>query len=135
MANSTEQSKQTPGCLPGCLVGIIAIFVLAFIGAWISSCGKATPKELSKIEAWTEVQNMTTTDGKHKVVVWVKNNADKPFTGTVVVKSYDVDDIVLGRETFYPENLKPGLRTYGVAYLKIAPVPDVRVEVVEGRFK
>lgn len=113
------------------LLCALALGILSFAG-----CSSPTPKEeLQKIKTWAEVQDLVNAEGKRKVVVWVENGSEKTFSGTIEVKSYDVDGKSFGFDGFYPKDLAPGKRAYGITWLKVAATPHVEAKVASGTFK
>jgi len=111
------------------LICILSLSILAGCGS------SASKEELAKIKVSGEIQDMINTKGQHKVVIWVENTSGKIFSGTIKVESRDVDGNLLGFDAFYPENLQPGKKSYGITWLKVAPIPDVSIEVTSGTFK
>jgi len=111
------------------LICILSLFILA-------GCSpSASKEELTKIKVSGEIQDVVNVKGQHKVVIWAENTSDKTFSGTVRVESRDVDGSLLGFDAFYPENLKPGEKKYGITWLKVAPTPKVFIKVDSGTFK
>jgi len=111
---------------------IIAFFVIASIDPQ-PDAPATSPAELALIDVKTEVQDMVNDKKQRKVVVWVTNNNDKDFTGSVTIKSVDVDGKTLGWDVAYPENLAPGKNTYAILWLKVSPAELIEHEV-DGSF-
>jgi len=107
---------------------ILTIFIIG------CSSEQTSKEELSKIIVTNEVQDMVNQKGEHKIVIWVLNNSDKDFTGQIKVSSKDIDGSSLGFDGFYPKNIKPNEKTYGITWLKVASTPNVETSVLGGTF-
>jgi hypothetical protein len=109
--------------------------VLFALAALLTGCGSTPPEELAKIKTWAEVQDLVNAEGKTKVVVWAENTSDKTFSGTIEVRSYDLDGKSLGFDGFYPKDLAPGKKAYGITWLKVSNPPRIETKVSSGTFK
>jgi len=87
-----------------------------------------------QIEVKTEAQDMINSKGQQKVVVYVKNNSDKIFSGSVEVRSLDTDGSQLGWDVVYPKDLEPARQTYAILWLKTWPTGSIKYKV-DGSFK
>jgi len=58
-------------------------------------------------------------EGKQKIVVWIKNTSKYIFSGNLSVKiKSKINDSKLGSDIIFIENLNPGQKTYGVIWSK-----------------
>lgn len=115
------------------VAGVAGAMLVLFVV--MAGCSSAPKEELAKIKTWAEVQDLVNSEGKTKVVVWAENTSDKTFSGTIEVRSYDLDGKSIGFDGFYPKDLEPGKKAYGITWLKVADPPRVETKVSGGTFK
>lgn len=71
---------------------------------------------LKQIKVESEIQDLI--NGKQKVVVFVTNNSQMLFDGSVLVDLYDVSDKGSGGDTIFVEKLVPGGKTWAIIWGK-----------------
>lgn len=74
-------------------------------------------KKLDLIAVTFEPDAMTS-----QAIVYIQNNSDQVFTGSVHVRFYDASGSMVGEDTIYPEEVGPGSSTYA----------RINVETAEG---
>lgn len=90
---------------------------------------------LAKINVKADVQDMVNSKGERKIVLWIENNSDKTFTGSITVKSLDVDGSMLSWDVVYPENLQPGKKTFAILWFKVWPGGSIQYDISKAEFK
>jgi len=73
---------------------------------------------LDNIKIYAEFQDFYNEKGKQKIVIWVRNNSGQVFSGTIKAKVLDDSDLMHGFEFFYPENIQPGMGTWGIIWAR-----------------
>ncbi len=109
----------------GCLVFILIFIVLFAIS--LKACGdspevaakKAADLQLAKekVKVTFEVQDIH--EYKQKIVIFIKNESDKTFSGSVDIKISNSINEVLQTDYIYPEKVAPGNQTYVIYFLPI----------------
>jgi len=65
---------------------------------------------------------------QQKLVIFVENNSEDTFSGSLDVKAKDLTDEVLGSDIIYVDKLKPSTSTYAILW--IDPTDEVDIEYV-----
>ena len=71
-----------------------------------------------KMSVKVEVQDMLDSKNNNKVVCTLKNNSDLVVSGKVSFKLKDAAGNTVSSDTMYFENVKPGLATFSISWLK-----------------
>lgn len=108
---------------------IIIFFVIAYINPQAST--QATAKELGVIDVRAEIQDTFNENGKQKVMVYVQNNGDKIFNGSISVMSISTTSKVIDSDVILIEALASGESTYAVIWLEN---PSIMKHKIEGEF-
>lgn len=77
---------------------------------------EASAEELKAIEVKADFQDVM--DGKQKVVVWINNNSDKNFEGTISVRLKSVLGEARGSDTIFIDKLPPSIGTTAIIWGK-----------------
>jgi len=77
---------------------------------------EASAEELKAIEVKADFQDVI--DGKQKVVVWINNNSDKNFEGTISVRLKSVLGEARGSDTIFVDKLPPSIGTTAIIWGK-----------------
>ena len=112
-------NKQSMFIFLGLALSVILLVLVSRFGSMMNDKNVDFDNDdgIKKIIVASEIQDIY--GEKQKVVVWIQNNSKKIFSGSIRTFIYDSTDNLVGSDIIYPENLKPGDKTFAILWSKI----------------